>query len=1049
MRKGFCIILILCLLVSCRPQREKQIDVEEKPDKLVVYVTATHCSNNLDGDYYATYYSLGPFATLTNGNAEKGYMYYNDFRNFEKEMGIELEVEYFRTLYEMESKLKEDNINDTLPDVILTDKIIWDSYPELSNMYRAMANDWFLDVFPYMEEDGIYTSDEYFNTVLEAGQWKEHQYIIPLSFNLNAIFTSKEDMDELGVWINDEMTNSELLQQLEYACNLAPVGELSIDTLTLRSCPPAMIQAFWETTGLSIADYEDEKITVDKELFEQLAVFFKKYLQINMVEDWDTVLETVEPYMDEYREKWGAWMTPGMMETLDENKYHTRFEKDTSAERAYAWLEMGTFFLEENSLSSSHHSLPGQCVTLSSLYEDIDEELVMIGIPMREDNDNYMANVTSMGGVVSGTEHPYYSYQLLKYLMDRENDPYYTIPVKKDNAQKMLDTLGTSSYNLYLKSTRSSEFKPENYSEKYQYLLDPLTEDFKSQIEEMLNHIGGASLPQFSVYEPIVWHMEAYAFGMETLEEAYEESCAELQDHIEYILSGEAVYGGLPPIEEDETKKLDEQLEVKDAEAEKSDSGEMKSIRWGILGVYDDGNEKERNHYIDQDRSQNLNAALQAQGIDIQVEIVFLDDSYVGDPLVTIEEQEKQFDIISYHPQGISAEDMAQYLVSLEIYMLEDGLLNDVYQIYSESIWDVNRIDGHIYNVGQLITPITPTYTVTLKNEATELTIPQEIFTTGDENEILRYVEQEEGLIVVAEPYFNGRDSALFTERQFHMIAPGIGLNLDGGTEFENIWESTYVIDKLQLQEKWIQEGLGTSSMGGTRLINQSFLVLSNMDILSEVQITEVELVSGNQVIHGIYPLLENTRVAPLEDQYYTSILKSSSKTQDCVILLNLLNTNEELCKSIYEDPIVLEEHTATVSTGTFVYLCNSYIATENKDTAKLQSLRMESMEEDQISPIIGFTFDRTPVEEEMRKLEELHCPELNTAYMLTVGHEIMEDENDSKLYKESFSRIWKEEIENYLQKLEEAGIDKVIDEANRQLTAWQAKNRNMESVDK
>ena len=109
----------------------------------------------------------------------------------------------------------------------------------------------------------------------------------------------------------------------------------------------------------------------------------------------------------------------------------------------------------------------------------------------------------------------------------------------------------------------------------------------------------------------------------------------------------------------------------------------------------------------------------------------------------------------------------------------------------------------------------------------------------------------------------------------------------------------------------------------------------------------------------------------------------------------------------------------------------------------------MESMEEDQISPIIGFTFDRTPVEEEMRKLEELHCPELNTAYMLTVGHEIMEDENDSKLYKESFSRIWKEEIENYLQKLEEAGIDKVIDEANRQLTAWQAKNRNMESVDK
>ena len=546
MRKKIIFVLIICVLTSCAIKHDKPVVLEEKPDKLIVYAIGSHVTDTTEPDksYYFTSYTIGPFGPLANGITDQGYVFFDAFRGFEREIGIDLEIVYFRTMSEIEKQLREDKQNGTMPDIIICNQIAWDTYPDISNMYRAMANGWFLDVLPYMEEDGIYIGGEYYNEVLEAGQWEGHQYVIPLCFNLNAIFTSEEDMAEIGIWIDDEMTNAELLQQLEYACVNTPKGTIAVDTLTLYSCPPAFIQGYWETTGLSVADYDEGKATIDRELFEEVAVFFKQYLQMNLTEDWDTVLETAETYMQ--KDYWGAFLTPGQLETLDENKYRNRQDK-VRADGGYAWMESGSFFLEENSISARQHSLPGQCVALSTIYEDLNEEMVVIGVPMQEDENSYMAQVQIMGGVVAESEHPYYSYQLLKYLMDREYDPYYTIPVKKENAEKMLDKLASTTFNLYLGLGpvwyEDVDFMKE--LEDYQYLLDPLTEDMRMMLENMLDNIGGATLPQFSAYEAIVWHMEAYAFEMETLDEAYENACKELQENLDYILSGEAIYEGV------------------------------------------------------------------------------------------------------------------------------------------------------------------------------------------------------------------------------------------------------------------------------------------------------------------------------------------------------------------------------------------------------------------------------------------------------------------------------------------------------------------------
>ena len=72
------------------------------------------------------------------------------------------------------------------------------------------------------------------------------------------------------------------------------------------------------------------------------------------------------------------------------------------------------------------------------------------------------------------------------------------------------------------------------------YDVQPLPDNLKQQLQYMLDNIGGASLPEASVYVPLVWHMEAYAFELETMDEAYENACADLEKHMQYIMAGDS-----------------------------------------------------------------------------------------------------------------------------------------------------------------------------------------------------------------------------------------------------------------------------------------------------------------------------------------------------------------------------------------------------------------------------------------------------------------------------------------------------------------------------
>ena len=488
-------------------------------------------------------------------------------------------------------------------------------------------------------------------------------------------------------------------------------------------------------------------------------------------------------------------------------------------------------------------------------------------------------------------------------------------------------------------------------------------------------------------------------------------------------------------VEESSVQEMTEQEETVDSEQE-----ELQLIRWGIIGQYDDNNEGEQNNYVDLTRSQNLNEILKAKGFDFEVEIVYVDDSYTGDHLQTALKQEENFDIISYNPRGIGVADMEEYFVALEEYMGEGEIMNDLYQVYSEKIWKANQINGHNYNAGQLVSAIAPVYSVITKNQETEPEHPDEIFTTDNTQEITLYTVEKEGIIILSEPYFEGSYASLFVEGQFHIIAPGVGLDVDEASEFENVWESDYVEERLEEEKNWIQDGVASSGAGGSILMGKPLRINRLTNTMNEAKVFVYEQTDGQYMYTHYYPVLEQTCMMPMSDQYHTSVMKGSEQIENCVLILNALNTDAEICTSIYEDPA--QTGGAKISTGNFVYLCNYYIATDDySNAAQLQNERVEVLEEDQISPILGFTFDRTLVEEEMKKLEETLYMELNFEYVMKVTQKITEVEDDPEQYKEVLSQVWAEEFEAYKQKLKDAGIDKVIEEANRQLAEWRAAN--------
>lgn len=433
--------------------------------------------------------------------------------------------------------------------------------------------------------------------------------------------------------------------------------------------------------------------------------------------------------------------------------------------------------------------------------------------------------------------------------------------------------------------------------------------------------------------------------------------------------------------------------------------GEREVVRWGIIDSDD-------NIVMEQARIEKVNALLKERGYTFSVDIQYMT------------KEEENLDILTFPVAGVGEEEMQERLLALEPYFEEGEALYEAAAFWPEQSWRYNQVGGHNYNFGRLIDVIYPGFSLGAVGDEAEKqyeVIREDLVTMLEENEMQGVPEAAELFMPLhlAFPYLQAWDDELGVQCQFHMIAPGVGLCMEGGTEFENIWESALMQQLLTREEEWLLTGVSST------YVEDYYPGAFMRGVYRKQSFSEAEKETGQYIY-----LEEEGVMVPTLNQCYTSILKESSHIEESLELLAAVNTDAELAEALRE-PLAPTE--GGKMTRNFYEVCNGLFLQE-RDCEQAVEERLEQAENGQISPILGFTFDARPVEEEVEALWRI----MEEGAIGTVNEAVLKAQEQGSELAPAALEAWRAEIENMKQALEAAGIDAVIAEANRQLAAWQ-----------
>ncbi len=532
MQRYIILFFLFCslILTSCTVRENTtgyEVQLEEKPETLSVYVNGNR-TRSLEGEeYYFNFVSVGPSGPLACGVHEEGHILYDALHAFEEESGIELEITYFEFPEDMELQLKEDRENHTEPDVVLWDNRRWGGKVgtiDDENMFRLIADDWFYDLTDYMDSDGIYDSGEYYNEVLRAGRWKDRQYVVPFLFNMDALYSSKEDLQYMGCQLNPSMTAAELLGQLMNGLDQMQDGDVVLDSMTTLGGLHYICGMFWRSMAGGVVDYTQEAVNLDLDFFETYATFYRRLIE----KDAPGAIKILQE-----RKRAGEEIADVGLQA-DSSVMQDRCIVSIDPEEIKDWFRAGGIHMENAGDPLIYHSFIGQAMFLNSIYQDLGEEMVMSAVPQWENANAYTAWVHTTGAVMEGSRYPYAGYQLLHFLMDQEYEALYTISVNRGATQRMLDTLSETEYTLYVGAAFA--WGDVDLDKVATYEIRPLPGELREQIEYILDHIGAMVLIEDSIQRIPREHLLAYVMGEETVEEAYEGTVRGIQENIRYLV---------------------------------------------------------------------------------------------------------------------------------------------------------------------------------------------------------------------------------------------------------------------------------------------------------------------------------------------------------------------------------------------------------------------------------------------------------------------------------------------------------------------------------
>lgn len=203
----------------------------------------------------------------TGTTSQKGYIAEAmEFAGRNREYTIE--IEEFNDEEAMEERLKIELTAGQGPDVILSDMLL------SLDMMELAGNGTLYDMTDIIAADTSFTAENYYMSVMKAGQIEDRQYVIPLSFTLPAFISSDTALEDAGIdW--DDSSTLEVYEQMLHFLKSDDTekisgwgGWLETGLTLLSSCGKTPVSY---DTGEVLIDGKDERMVLElgTEIFKQ------------------------------------------------------------------------------------------------------------------------------------------------------------------------------------------------------------------------------------------------------------------------------------------------------------------------------------------------------------------------------------------------------------------------------------------------------------------------------------------------------------------------------------------------------------------------------------------------------------------------------------------------------------------------------------------------------------------------------------------------------------------------------------------------------------
>ena len=497
------ILYAVNFLTGCTPDsKEEELETTyEIPETLDIFIVSDavheyYQSEDRHEVYYTTMMTVGDFDGTTTDYGEKGFMYYDVFKDYTEETGTNLNIHWYEYSEEMEADLEKLSDED-LPDLILA------ANTSSADYYRLMEEGYFYDLTKLFEQNEMYTKGEYYNTILSAGELNQKQYIVPILFSVDTIMGSAEKWEEIGLHMEDVETHSEFMELLLYLQQQDKVDQLV--SQFVATSPTYLPQILYCASGEEWIDRESWTVNLDEDQFRRMATFYEQYLAEQFSE---------MPVAGE-KIPWAESKHVQMCMALGSESYLDEFLGD-----------IGCFVEGGSSLQINLHTAGAQAWYYGSRYQDVEEEFELYAIPSIKGGTT--AHVNYFGAVLPSSDYPEAAFYFLKYLMDSEIDPFFGLSVNKELTEKLLDYYVNTTYLMRhgLKITLEDGELPDSPRD---YVIQPMKEETKEKLLAIIDDIESVTLPSWPVYFIIDTQMQKYAKGESTLEDAYQTAFTELE----------------------------------------------------------------------------------------------------------------------------------------------------------------------------------------------------------------------------------------------------------------------------------------------------------------------------------------------------------------------------------------------------------------------------------------------------------------------------------------------------------------------------------------